>query len=224
MWIAHPFKNSRTDFLALSVAATAEVQLVLQALATLSLIMMKPDDDEGVITDDDDDLEEDFDGEMEEDAIMSLMMTMEDELAFPFKYKLSFSVCFKQLNLILSKLVHRDEDVNLKSSNKVEKPMHFVSYTAAIRVAAAAVTMPVGLVDTAGAYPDDDEGVLTDEDDGDDLEGDANNEMEEEEDDNGDDSNEGGVGVPAEIIGCGMHELVARIDLEQGPNAATFDQ
>ncbi|KAM1793471.1 hypothetical protein ACFX12_037212 [Malus domestica] len=115
----------------------------------------------------------------------------------------------KQLNLILSKLVHRDKDVKSKSSNNVEKPLHFVSYAAA-----AVVAMTVGLAD------DDDEGVLIDEDDGDDLEGDADDEMEEDEDDNGNDCN-GGVGVP---VGYGMHELVAHIDLEQVPNAATLDQ
>lgn len=138
--------------------------------------------------------------------------------------KLSFFVCFRQLNLILSKLVHRDEDVKLKSSSKVEKPLHFVSYTVTIGVAADAVTVLVGLADPIGVDPDDDEGVLTDENDGDDLEGDVNNEMEEEEDDNGDDGNGEGVGVPVEIVGYGMHELVARIDLEQVPNAATLDQ
>ncbi|XP_050147665.1 nucleosome assembly protein 1;2-like [Malus sylvestris] len=127
--------------------------------------------------------------------------------------KLSFSVCFRQLNLILSKLVHRDEDVKSKSSNNVEKPLHFVSYAAA-----AVVAMTAGLADP----DDDDESVLIDEDDGDDLEGDADDEMEEDEDDNGDDCN--GGGVPVEIVGYVMHELVAHIDLEQVPNAHTLDQ
>ncbi|KAM1460213.1 hypothetical protein ACFX2I_037061 [Malus domestica] len=75
---------------------------------------------------------------------------------------------------------------------------------------------------TAGLADPDDEGVLID--DGDDLEGDADDEMEEDEDDNGDDCNGGGVGVPVEIVGYGMHELVAHIDLEQVPNAAALDQ
>ncbi|KAM1033666.1 hypothetical protein ACFX2C_037190 [Malus domestica] len=99
---------------------------------------------------------------------MSMMMTTGDE----------------QLNLILSKLVHRDEDVKSKSSNNVEKPLHFVSY-----VAAAVVAMTASL-----ANPDD----------GDDLEGDADDEMEEDEDDNGDDCNGGRVGVPVEIVGYGV--------------------
>ncbi|KAM1154841.1 hypothetical protein EV1_036761 [Malus domestica] len=94
-----------------------------------------------------------------------------------------------QWNLIMSKLLHRDEDVKSKSSSKVEKPLHSVSYAAAIGAATVVVAMTAGL-----ANPDDDEGVLTDEDDDDDdLEGDADNEMEEEDDDNDDDDNVGGV-------------------------------
>ncbi|KAM1385024.1 hypothetical protein FF1_037136 [Malus domestica] len=163
---------------------------------------------EGVIIDDDD-LEGDVDDKIEENkGIMSMMMTTEDE----------------QLNLILSKLVDRDEDVKSKSSCNVEKPLHFVSYAAAISAASAVVAMTTSLTDPAGVDPDDDEGVLTDEDDGDDLEGNADNEMEKDEDDNGDDGNEGGVGIPVEIVGYGMHELVTHIDLEQVLNAATLDQ
>ncbi|KAM1347991.1 hypothetical protein ACFX2I_037060 [Malus domestica] len=118
---------------------------------------------------------------------MSMMMTTGD----------------KQLNLILSKLVHRDEDVKSKSSSNVEKPLHFVSYAAAIGAAAAVVAMTAGLADPAGADPND-EGVLIDEADGDDLEGDTDDEMEEDENDNGDDCNGGGVGLPVEIVGYGV--------------------
>ncbi|KAM1385025.1 hypothetical protein FF1_037137 [Malus domestica] len=88
----------------------------------------------------------------------------------------------------MSKLLHSDEDVKSKSSSKVEKPLHFVSYAAAIGAATVVVAMTAGLTNL-----DNDEGVLTDEDDDDDLEGDADNEMEEEEDDNDDDGNVGGV-------------------------------
>ncbi|KAM1793472.1 hypothetical protein ACFX12_037213 [Malus domestica] len=100
----------------------------------------------------------------------------------------SFHSLDPQWNLIMSKLLHRDEDVKSKSSSKVEKPLHFVSFATTIGAATVVVAMTSGL-----ANPDDDEGVLTDEDDDDDLEGDADNEMEEEDDDNDDDGNVGGV-------------------------------
>ncbi|KAM1385023.1 hypothetical protein FF1_037135 [Malus domestica] len=182
----------------------------------------KAGNDEGVIIDDH--LEGDVDDEIEENkAIMLMMLTI--NIHHPNQYDITYMVQqgldveidmmleeLQQLNLILSKLVDRDEDVKSKSSRNVEKPLHFVSYSAAISAAAAVVAMTAGLTDPAGVDPDDDEGVLTDEDDGDDLKGDADNEMEKDEDDNGDDGNGGGVGIPVEIVGYGV--IIDDDDLE----------